>query len=71
MLVNVPMNQALAAVGLPLPADEAARVWSDYSSRWQVWNILRCLAAGGALLLTGIALAAAAATRPVAMVATC
>lgn len=62
MLVNVPMNEALALVALPLPEPEAARIWAEYSPRWQVWNILRCIAAGAALLLTGAAIMVAAAS---------
>lgn len=60
MLVNVPMNEALARVRLPLSAPEAARIWADYSPRWQVWNLLRCLAMGAAVLLAGLGIAAAA-----------
>lgn len=60
MLVSVPMNEALARVALPLPADEARAVWTQYSPRWQAWNIMRCLAAGAGVVLAGLGLAAAA-----------
>ena len=63
LAVNVPMNEALAAVALPLDPAEAAQVWRGYSEPWQVWNIIRTLASGGALLLTGAALPALG-TRP-------
>lgn len=64
MLVNVPMNEALARVGLPLPEAEAARIWADYSPRWQSWNIARTVAAGTALLLAGLGIAAGERPNP-------
>lgn len=51
VLVNVPMNEALAQVKLPLEPAHAAELWSGYSGRWQVFNQLRTLASGIALLL--------------------
>ena len=57
MLVNVPMNEALAATAVPETVEEARRVWQDYSPRWQSWNIIRTIASGVALVLTGYALA--------------
>lgn len=60
LLVNVPMNEALARVTLPLPQAEAARIWAGYSPRWQGWNIARTIATGLALLLAGAGLLAAA-----------
>jgi uncharacterized membrane protein len=46
--VNVPMNNALAALG-KLSAAEAVAPWQQYSPRWTLWNHLR----------TGISLVAA------------
>ncbi|MGF1661534.1 MAG: DUF1772 domain-containing protein [Kineosporiaceae bacterium] len=57
-LVNVPMNEDLAAVAVPLPETEAARVWDAYSGRWQAWNLVRAVASGVSLLLAAVALAA-------------
>lgn len=54
-LVNVPMNLALAATDIPATREAAADVWSAYSSRWQVWNLVRTFASGGSLLLVGLA----------------
>jgi uncharacterized membrane protein len=54
MAVNVPMNQALALVSLP--SDRAAEIWAAYSGPWQLWNSLRTLTSGVALLLVGVAL---------------
>ncbi|MDP5305806.1 anthrone oxygenase family protein [Paracoccus spongiarum] len=68
LLVNVPMNEALGQVDLPLEPAEARRLWGDYSPRWQAWNLLRCVAMGGAVLLAGLAIAATA-RRSVAAVA--
>jgi uncharacterized membrane protein len=33
MLVNVPMNEDLATVTVPLTASEARAIWDDYSGR--------------------------------------
>ncbi|MDO5699569.1 MAG: DUF1772 domain-containing protein [Dermatophilus congolensis] len=52
--VNLPMNDALAAVVIPSGVDEAARIWRDYSQPWQVANITRTVFSG--IALTGIAL---------------
>lgn len=51
MLVNVPMNEALAQVSVPDDPQQAAAIWADYSPRWQVWNQIRAVASGVALLL--------------------
>lgn len=55
---NVPMNEGLAAVPVPPDAGVAERVWSDYSSRWQVFNQIRTVASGASFLLatTGLLL---------------
>lgn len=50
MSVNVPMNEALALVKLPLSAAEATQIWNDYSTTWQFWNITRTLFSGFALV---------------------
>lgn len=60
LLVNVPMNEALARVAVPADLGEASRIWSDYSGSWQAWNQARTVAAGGALLLAVAGVAAAA-----------
>lgn len=51
MTVNVPMNEELAAVVVPQDLAEAGRIWNDYSGTWQVWNVVRTIASGVALLL--------------------
>lgn len=65
LLVNVPMNEALASVTVPATEAEARAVWAGYSGRWQVWNTVRTVVSGVSLLLAGVGLAAAgrAATR--------
>lgn len=55
MTVNVPMNEALAAVSIPNEAAEAQRIWEDYSGPWQFWNAVRTVVSGITLALTGIA----------------
>lgn len=56
VILNVPMNEALALIELPLEPAAAEAVWRDYSSAWQVWNQVRALACAAAVLLTGIGL---------------
>ena len=49
--VNIPMNQALAAlVELPDQA-QAATIWTEYSGRWTAWNTLRTLLSLMAMVL--------------------
>lgn len=52
LLVNVPMNEELAQVTVPADRAEAAQIWQDYSSRWQVWNAVRTVVSGFALVLS-------------------
>lgn len=51
MIVNVPMNEALALVTVPQDIDAARTIWQDYSKPWQLWNQTRTIASGLALLL--------------------
>ena len=51
--VNVPMNEALGALEVPAERANAAYIWAEYSPRWQMFNILRTIVSGVALLLTG------------------
>ena len=51
--INVPMNNALDATPVPADDAEAARVWSDYSTRWTRWNHWRAVFSLGALALMG------------------
>jgi uncharacterized membrane protein len=44
MVVNVPMNEALAALPPPANLDAARQIWQDYSPEWQLWNQCRTLA---------------------------
>lgn len=56
MLVNVPMNEALAQVAVPDDPQLAAQIWAEYSPTWQSWNITRTVVSGVTLLLTGLGL---------------
>lgn len=56
LAVNVPMNEALAAVSIPNDAAEARRIWEDYSGPWQFWNAVRTAVSGLTLALTGFAI---------------
>lgn len=51
MAVNVPMNEALAAVPVPQDINQAHNIWSNYSPRWQLWNQIRAAASGISFLL--------------------
>lgn len=63
LAVNVPMNDALAQVQVTT-AEESRQVWSDYSSRWQVFNQIRTAVSGVSLLLAAVALAHLRPARP-------
>jgi len=53
-VVNVPMNDALAAVD---PAGETcAELWARYLTQWSAWNHMRTLTACGATALLALAL---------------
>jgi uncharacterized membrane protein len=54
--INVPLNSALDAATVPADPNEAARLWSDYSTRWTRWNTLRAVICTISLLLSGLAL---------------
>lgn len=47
MVINVPMNDALAATAPDSQA--AAQLWATYLDRWVFWNHVRALACTGAL----------------------
>lgn len=53
MTVNVPMNEALAAVETPLNLAEAQETWRSYSGPWQFWNTVRTVLTGFVLALAG------------------
>lgn len=56
MLINVPMNEALAITAIPEDRAEALRLWSAYSGPWQLWNAVRTGVSTVALVLTGVGL---------------
>lgn len=49
--INVPMNEQLALVTLPLDDNIAQNIWQDYSVDWQVWNQTRTILSGFAFLI--------------------
>ncbi|TIM25123.1 MAG: DUF1772 domain-containing protein [Mesorhizobium sp.] len=57
LAVNVPMNEALAAIPVPKDIETAREIWQDYSGRWQFWNQARTIASGIALAFAGFGLA--------------
>lgn len=54
--VNIPMNEALDRATVPSALEEAAHVWSDYSSRWTMWNHVRTASSTVSLFLVGAGL---------------
>jgi uncharacterized membrane protein len=56
LTVNVPMNEALAAIAIPDDIETAREIWQDYSERWQFWNQARTIASGIALAFAGFGL---------------
>ena len=51
MVVNVPMNEALAIVIIPDDLFSARKIWQDYSATWQFWNQVRTVASGASFLI--------------------
>jgi uncharacterized membrane protein len=49
MLVNVPLNEALAPVAASGPA--AAATWASYDAQWTPWNHVRAVGAAASFLL--------------------
>ncbi|MGH2560335.1 MAG: DUF1772 domain-containing protein [Thermomicrobiales bacterium] len=56
VVVNVPMNDALDVAEVPTDANDAARLWADFSTRWTWWNTLRTVFSALSLLLVGLAI---------------
>lgn len=54
--VNVPLNNRLEAATVSTDPTGAARLWSDYSTRWTRWNTIRALITSLSLLLVGLAI---------------
>lgn len=54
MRVNVPMNEALGALQVPLDRTAAQAIWDAYSPSWQFWNQTRTFATGFALFCVGM-----------------
>ena len=54
MMVNVPMNEALAQLTVPEDINAAREIWLAYSPDWQLWNQIRTVASGAGLLCIGI-----------------
>lgn len=53
--INVPMNNALGLTDMTLGDAELESIWSNYSANWQMWNLVRTLVSGAALVLAAIA----------------
>jgi len=56
MVLNVPMNEELGQLVVPTSIPDAARIWDDYSGRWQVYNVVRTVLSGVALMLATAAI---------------
>ena len=53
-MFNLPLNEELAEVVVPDDPDLAREIWRDYSSEWQVRNLIRTVLSGLALLLASL-----------------
>lgn len=72
--IHIPMNEALAATVVPDDIETARRIWAEYSRPWQVWNQVRTVASGAALLaaLGGVlSLSQGADARPTGQATVC
>ncbi len=54
--LNVPLNEGLAVGGVPETLDKARDVWDNYSSKWQIYNLIRAVVGGVCLLLVAVSL---------------
>ncbi len=54
--INVPMNNAFALVSIPESSGEAEILWNAYSQKWQLWNVVRTVFSGVALVLASMGL---------------
>jgi uncharacterized membrane protein len=54
--VNVPLNDALDAAGLPDSAAEPAAIRERFEDAWVRWNLVRTLASTGALTCLAVAM---------------
>ena len=52
-MANVPLNEGLALIEIPLEPAAAREAWQNYSGPWQDWNMVRTLVAGFVLGLVG------------------
>lgn len=55
ILVNVPMNEALALV--KLENNQADTIWNEYSPRWTTWNTIRTVFSSISVLLVSFSIA--------------
>ena len=52
-MANVPLNEGLDLIEIPLEPAAAQDEWQKYSAPWQDWNMVRTLVAGFVLGLAG------------------
>jgi uncharacterized membrane protein len=48
------MNEALGRTAIPTDTEAARAIWTQYSSRWTVWNHVRTVASLASALLCGL-----------------
>lgn len=54
--MNLPLNEGLAAVGVPTDIDQAREIWQEYSREWKNANLFRTVVTGITLTLAGAGL---------------
>ena len=57
-MVNVPMNETLALIEDAHSVPNAGEIWTNYSQRWEMWNIGRTVTSTIAFLLALLGLQA-------------
>lgn len=61
--INVPWNEALGAATVPSSVQEAAQIWSDYSGKWQIANLVRTVVSGVCVVLAALGLVCLGSTQ--------
>lgn len=61
--VNMPMNEALKLVQVPMDMSQAQEIWAPYSADWKFYNWVRTGFAGIAFILTALGISSIVPTR--------
>ena len=53
-MTNVPLNAWLAEIKTPQDMEAAREIWSQYSAKWQGWNLIRMIASAMTLVCVSL-----------------